>query len=152
MVRTGPTAGVVQRAAGADGRRASDGRVTLVDRAVLNASRDRVGLDRLGDLHTLIGEGLRARTVAEQVGAHGGVDRCHDIGVERDGEVDGCGTIDGKIDIGREVEDRDDFLVRQRSDTLAGQFLGGSGVRALRYSWFSLLIARTMASRADAVR
>jgi hypothetical protein len=90
---------------------AGDG-VGLVDRAVLDAGRDRVGGDVLVDHDTLVGQRLRAGTVGEDVGRHGTGDRRHDVGVQGDGEVDGSGTVDGEVDIGREVEDRDDFLVR----------------------------------------
>ena len=66
----------------------------------------------------------RGGVVGQQVGAHRGVDRRHDVGVQGDGEVDGCGPVDGEVDVRREVEDRDDLLVRQRGHPFGGQFLG----------------------------
>ena len=60
----------------------------------------------------LVGQRLRVGAVGEQVGADRGVDRRHDVGVQRDGEVDRCGAVDGQVDVGGEVEDRDDLLVR----------------------------------------
>ena len=78
-----------------------------------------------------------ARAVAEQVGAHRRVDRSHHVGVERHREVDGGGAVDRQVDVGGEVEDRDDLLVRQCRDALAGQLLGVR-VRARPCSSFSL--------------
>ena len=98
--------------------------VGLVDRAVLEAGRDRVRIHVLGDHDTLVGQRLRGGSVGEDVGRHGPGDRRHDVGVQSDGEVDGCSPIDREVDVRGEVEDRDDFLVRERGHPLGGQLLG----------------------------
>ena len=91
-------------------------------------------VDRLRDLHPLVGQRLGARPVAEQVGADRGVDRSHHVGVERHRQVDRSSAVDRQVDVGGKVQDRDDLLVRQRGDALAGQLLRRSGVRTRRCS------------------
>ena len=137
---------VAARAVGRRTGAVGDG-VGLVDGAVLEAGRDRVGIHGLVDHDALVGQRLRARAVRQQVGAHRGVDRRHDVGVQGDGEVDGCGPVDGQVDVRREVEDRDDLLVRHRSHPLGRQFLRSHRCEFVGAHRVSLICTRHRAGR-----
>ena len=126
------------RTVGLRDRGGAHGGVALVDGAVLDAGRDGVGLDALRELDALVGQRLRGRAVAQQVGADGGVDGGDDVGVERDREVDGGGAVDGQVHVGGEVEDGDDLLVRQCRGAFARQLLGGQGCEVVASSCCSL--------------
>ena len=65
------------------------------------------------------------RALREDVGADGGVDRGGHVGVGGDGEVDRGGGVEGEVEVGVQVEDRDDLLVRQRRGALGGHVLSG---------------------------
>ena len=112
--------------------------VGLVDGAVLDAGRDRVRVHRLVDGDPLVGQRLGARVVGQQVGAHRCVDRRHDVGVEGDGEVDGCCPVDREVDVSREVEDRHDLLVRQCGHPLGGHLFRRDRCELLRAHRVSL--------------
>ncbi len=90
----------------------ADGVVGLVDRAVLRGGGDGLAGDALVDQHALVGQRLGGRADRQHVGADGGVDRRGDVGVGGHGQVDRGGGVERDVEVGVEVQQRDDLLVR----------------------------------------
>ena len=99
--------------------------VALVEGAVLVGVRAGVRVQALVDDHALVAERLGGGVHRQHVGADRRVDRRGHVGVGGDGEVDRRGRVDREVDVGVEVEDRDDLLVRQRGGPLRAQLLVG---------------------------
>ena len=89
------------------------------------------------------------RSRREQVGADGGVDGGHDVGVQRHGEVDRRGAVDREVDVGGEVQDRDDLLVRKGGHPLGAQLLDGHRCELVGAHGFPSLARALPAARAD---
>src|SRR4051812_20190189 len=96
----------------------------LVDAADLWRVRDRLAGDLLVDQGALVRQRLGGRAVGQDVRADGGLDGRRDVGVGRHGQIDGRRRVEGDVQIGVEVEQRDDFLVGQRGGALRGELLG----------------------------
>ena len=119
-------------AARAVGRRHGNGRAAIVDDVIalvdhrgLRRVGDRLAGDALVDRSGLRGHRRRLGPERQHVRGDGGVDRGRDVRVGRNRQVDRRGQVERRVQVDVQVEQRNDFLVRQRRAGLGFEVLAG---------------------------